>query len=317
MGRFYMNYNSYAGFNFNIVVEFARDIAKKGQPKASKILDFLIDKPERDYINLCFAYLRWADDIVDNPNLPVSQKRKFIEHQRNLISLIYEKKIFEPSGIEEACFLHYSEYVTSTNNLLLVDEVKNMIDALSMDVDRLEANGVFTNAELDHYIELMSKSFFNILCFFSIPKTKYRKEFYLGAKFTTIALMIKDLEEDIDAGFINIPAEDIDHYMLDVKNLKKDENFSLYLAERIKFIFRILYQEVSLLKYLPMKFRIFTYYSLIYRMVWVVRAKVYGYNLKYISDQTFFKELKTYLVSFFISLNIFFKGFIFPHRIEE
>lgn len=314
MVRFYMNYDSTAGFDFSSVTEFARVIAKKGQPKASKILDLLVDRPERDYINLCFAYLRWADDIVDNPNLPVNQKQEFIEHQKNLISLIYRKNSFEPSGIEEACLVYFSQYIISTGNLFLLDEVKNMVEALSMDVDRLADNGVFSDAELDHYIELMSKSFFHILCFFSLPKERYKEEFYLGAKFTTIALMIKDLEEDIDAGFINIPAEDIIRYKLDVKNLKMDKNFSLCLAERIKYVFGILYKEASLLKYLPYKFRIFTYYSLIYRMIWVVRAKVYGYNLKYIYRQTFLGELKTYLISFFISINIFFKGFIFVSK---
>jgi phytoene/squalene synthetase len=306
-----MNYNSYAGYDFNTVAEFARDIARKDQPKASKILDFLIDKPERDYINLCFTYLRWADDIVDNPKLPVNQKKKFIEHQQNLISHIYKKESFEPAGLEEACFFHFAEFAISTSNIILLDEVKNMVEAMSMDVKRLEDAGVFSNTELDHYINLMSKSLFNILYnFITVPKFEYREEFYLGTKFTTTALMIRDFKEDIDAGFINIPAEDIDRYHLDIKNLKKDKNFSLCLAERIRLIFELLYKEANLLKYLPLKFRIFTYYSLIYRMPWVIRAKVYDYTLDYISEQKILKELKTYFLSFFISINIFIKGFI-------
>ncbi|HSP89079.1 MAG TPA: squalene/phytoene synthase family protein [Ignavibacteriaceae bacterium] len=309
-----MNYNLANRFDFETAAEFARNIARNDQPKASKILDFLIKKPERDYINLCFSYLRYADDIVDNPDLPVNQKKKFIEHQKNLISLIYKKNFPEPSGIEEACLIHFAEYSLSTNNLLLLDEVKNMIDALDMDVHRLENSGIFSNEELDHYINLMSKSVFNILYSFTLPKSGYREEFFLGSKFTTIALMIRDLEEDIDAGFINIPAEDIKHYNIDLSNLKRDKNFSICLEERIRFIFGVLYKEASLLKYLPMKFRIFTYYSLIYRMVWVVRAKIYKYNLKYISDQNFINEIKTYFLSILISINIFFKGFIFSHK---
>lgn len=314
MDRLYMNYSSNVIYDFNSVAEFARGVAKNDQPKASKILDFLIDKPERDYINICFAYLRWADDIVDNPSLPVNQKKKFIEQQKNLISLIYSGNFPEPSGIEEACLIHFAEYAISNGNFILLDEVKNMIDALSMDVDRLENSGVFSNAELDHYINLMSKSVFNILYNFTLPKSEYREGFYLGSKFTTAALMIRDLEEDINAGFINIPAEDINRYKLDINNLIKDKNFSFCLEGRIKFIFEILYKEAALLKYLPMKFRIFTYYSLIYRMVWVVRAKIYKYNLKYISEQNFINEVKTYSLSLLISVNIFLKGFIFFHK---
>ncbi len=311
MARCYMNYNSAEMLDFNSAAEFARSIAKNDQPKASKILDFLINKSQRDYVNLCFAYLRWADDIVDNPDLPVKQKRKFIEHQKKLVCLTYNENSFEPTGIEEACLFYFTEFAKSTGDLKLLDEVKNMMDALSMDVDRLENSGVFSNNDLDHYIDLMSKSLFNILYVFTLPKSEYREEFYLGSKFTTAALMIRDLEEDIDAGFINIPAEVINYYTIDIKNLKKDKNFAFCLAERISFILGILYDEASLLKYLPLKFRVFTYYSLVYRMVWVIRAKVYGYNLEYISEHTFFKEIKTYLLSLHMSLNIFFKGFIY------
>ena len=315
MVRFYMSYKSYTRFDFNAVAEFARDIARKDQPKASRILDFLIDKPERDYINLCFSYLRWTDNIVDNPALPVNHKKKFIEQQKNLIFLSYKKESFEPSGIEEACLFHFAEYAISNGNLMLLDEVRNMVEAMSMDVKRLEGSGVFSNAELDHYINLMSRSVFNILYnFIAFPGFEYREEFYLGSKFTTTALMIRDLEEDINAGFINIPAEDIERYQLDIKNLKKDKNFSFCLSERVKFILGILYEEADLLKYLPLKFRIFTYYSLIYRMIWVIRAKVYGYTFKYISDQTILKELKTYFLSLLISVNIFFKGFILSKK---
>lgn len=307
-----MNYNSITHYDFNTVAEFARNIAKKESPKASVILDFLIDKPGRDYLNLCYSYLRWTDDIVDNPNFPVEYKKNFIEHQKDLISLSYSKESFEPSGIEEACFFHFAEYAVSSNNLLLLEEVKNMVEAMSMDVKRLEGSGVFSSAELEHYINLMSKSVFNILYnFIAFPGFEYREEFYLGSKFTTTALMIRDLMEDINAGFINIPEEDIDRYQLDVRNLQKDKNFPLCLAKRIKYVFGILYEEASLLKSLPLKFRIFTYYSLVYRMVWVIRAKVYGYNLKYITEQTIFKELKTYFLSLLIAVNIFFKGFIF------
>ena len=314
MARFYMNYNSNTSFDFNSVTEFAGNYAKKESPKASKILDFFISKSKREYIKLCFTYLRWVDDIVDGQSLNIYQKKKFIEHQKNLISLLHENGNVAPSVIEEACLIHFAEYAISTGNLLLLDEVKNMVDAMSMDVYRLENSSLFSNNELNHYIELMSKSFFNILYCFSLPKSGYREEFYLGAKFTTIALMIRDLEEDIDAGFINIGAEDINRYKLDIKNLKEDKNLSHWIADRIKYIFGLLYEEAALLKHLPLKFRIITYYSLIYRLPWVIRAKVYGYSLKYISERTFLQEIKAYLISFFISINIFLKGFIFTSK---
>jgi hypothetical protein len=180
-----MNSEVIRKFPFRSVAEFAKGIARKDQPKASRILDFLIVKPERDYLNLCFAYLRWTDDIVDNPNIPVTKKKMFIEHQKDLITLSYKKEGFEPSVIEEACLFHFANYAISAGNLILIDEVGNMVEAMNMDVKRLEGSGIFPNAELDQYINLMSKSVFNILYnFIASPGFEYREEFFLGSKFT-------------------------------------------------------------------------------------------------------------------------------------
>jgi len=297
-------------YDFKEVTDFAGEFARKESPKASRILDFIIDKSKRDYLNLSFTYLRWVDDIVDNPGTPVFEKKKFIEYQKNLVSSLYNNDNFESAIIEEACIFYFAEYAKSINNYILLDEVKNMVEALGMDVYRLECSGIFSNAGLDHYIELMSKSLFNILRNFCPPEPKYRKDFYLGAKFTTIALMIRDMEEDIDAGFINIGAEDIELYKLDIKNLKNDKKFSLWLADRIKYIFDLLNNELTQLQYMPLKLRILTCYSLAYRLPWIIRAKVYGYTLEYCSQRIFIKEVKTYLISFYVTLNIFYKGFI-------
>jgi phytoene/squalene synthetase len=315
-----MNYNSNHGFNFKSVSEFAQNFAQKKSPKASKILDILIDKSKRNYVNLCYTYLRWVDDVVDDTERPLPEKKIFIEHQKNLITSLYKNyknNNIESFTIEEACLIHFADYAKSNGNIILLDEVNNMVEALSMDVCRIEHSGIFSNIELDHYIELMSKSLYNIMYNFSLPKSKYREEFYLGSKLMTIALMIRDLEEDFDAGYINIGAEDIKYYNLDIRNLKQDKNLSLWLADRINYIFKILDEECAILKYLPPRFRIFTCYSLIYRLHWVIRAKVYGcYNLKFISERTFLKELRTYLLSLIISIKIFWKGFIYSPKVE-
>ena len=312
-----MSFEFIRRFPFNDVAGYAKRLSRKESPKASRIWDFLTNKSIRDYLNLCYAYLRWADNIVDNPDLPVEYKKKFIEHQKNLILSLYNNSYAETSLIEEACLIYFADYAVSSGNLILLDEVKNMIEALRMDVYRLECSGVFSNDDLNYYIELMSKSFFNILCVFAFPKSKYREEFYLGMKFTTIALMIRDLEEDIDIGYINIGAEDLDLYKLTLKNLKNDKNLCIWLADRIKQIFKILFEETALLRYLPLKFKIFTFYSLVYRLPPVVRIKVYNYNLKYVSEKTLLGEIKTYVLSFFISINIFIKGFILKSKKEE
>ena len=142
-------------FDLNTTSEYARNIFKKKSPKASKILNFLIHKSKRNYVDLWFVYLRWVDDIVDNSELPIKEKREFIEHQKNLITSLYQTNNVQPTVIQEACLIHFANYAISSGNIKLLDEVKDMVNALSMDVNRSEGSGLFSNNELDCYVELL------------------------------------------------------------------------------------------------------------------------------------------------------------------
>ena len=302
------------------VVKFSRQYALKNSPKATRILDFNVDKSSRGYLNLCYTYLRFADDFIDLPITPVCVKRKFIEEQKRMLTLFINGSIpknITAKRIEEACLFYFSDYAIKNKNIILLEAVKKMIDAFDMDVCRLEDSGIFSKDEFDRYIRLMSKSLHNILhIFFSTDPFYLSEEFYLNV-FTANAQMIRDMEEDIDSGFINITKEDIEHYKLNTVNLKEDKNLSFWLKERIDYLWNILYLETEQLKYSPFKFRVFIYYSMIYYMPWIVRAKVYNYNIQAYTKKTFRKEIKSYFLSFIKGVEIFLKGFVFTSKIED
>ena len=307
-------------FTLEEVVKFSRHYALKESPKATRILDFNVDKSIRDYLNLCFTYLRFVDNYIDNPSTPVCEKRKLIDEQKRIISLLTNgnpPKNLVAGRIEVACLFYFSDYAIKGKNIILMEALQKMINALEMDVCRLEDSGIFSNDEFDRYIKLMAKSLHNILHFFFSSDPLYlSEEFYLNV-FTANAQMIRDMEEDIDAGFINISREDIEYYKLNISNLKNDKNLSFWLKHRVNYLWKILYTETARLKYSPLKIRIFIYYSLIYYMTWIVRSKVYNYNIKAYTKKTFIRELKTYFLSLLKSVEIFFRGFVFPLKIEK
>ena len=306
-------------FSLEEVISFSRSYALRKSPKATRILDLCVNKSKRDYLNLCFAYLRFVDDLIDNPNTPIYEKREFVENQKKLISLCFKEEYskLSPETIEEAALLYFSEYALSSNNKILLNGIEDMVNALNMDVRRLEDSGVFSNSEFDNYIKLMSTSLYKILSTFLSTDSKHLDEEFYLMLFTANAQIIRDFEEDIDTGFINISKEDVEKYKLDLSNLKIDKNFSTWLNDRVKYSWEIMYKETARLKYLPLKFRFFIYYSMIYYLTWVVRAKVYGYNIQSLSKKTFLGEVKTYFISFLKSIDIFFRGFIFISKKEE
>ncbi|MEJ2617911.1 MAG: hypothetical protein P8Z35_23350, partial [Ignavibacteriaceae bacterium] len=109
------------------VVKFSRQYALKKSPKATRILDFNIDKSNRDYLNLCFTYLRFADDFIDLPGNPVCDKRKFIEEQKRVISLFINgtyPQSLTANCIEQACLFYFSDYSIKSKNLVLLEAVQ-------------------------------------------------------------------------------------------------------------------------------------------------------------------------------------------------
>ena len=307
-------------FSLEEVIEYSRKYALRKSPKAARILDFNVDKPHRDYLNLCFTYLRFVDNFIDLPVNPVCEKRKFIEEQKLIISCFISGNIggtLVAKRIEEACLFYFSEYAVKNKNTTLLVALQKMVDALEMDVCRLEDSRLFSNDEFDRYVKLMSRSLHNILhIFFSSSPIYLEEEFYINV-FTANAQMIRDMEEDIDAGFINITREDAGYYKLNIADLKKDKNLSVWLKDRTDYLWKILYLETAQLKHSPLKFRFFIYYSMIYYLTWIVRAKVYDYDIQAYKKKIFTKEIRSYFLSFIKSVEIFLKGFIFTSNIGD
>jgi phytoene/squalene synthetase len=79
----------------------ARYTAKTTSPKATFIFDRVVSKDKREYLNLSYAYLRWIDDIVDDPKIELTEKVEFIKRQKQIIKSYQDKSLFEPQTTEE------------------------------------------------------------------------------------------------------------------------------------------------------------------------------------------------------------------------
>lgn len=290
----------------------ARNIAKKKSPKATFLLDYAVSKHIREYLNLCYAYLRWVDDVVDNPEIALSTRKSFINKQKSLIESYKDNLTQEPTEIEEYFLYYFVEFAIQNNMNVLIDSVYQMVDTISWDVERLESDGVFSQEQLDSYINTQSESFFNILYYFSTEKDPHKQfDIDLGiSNAITRLYMIRDLKVDINSGFINVSREDLARYNIDINNLILDKNLSIWIEDKVKYILSALYNESTKLRLMSFKIRIFHFYSNFYYLPKIIRYRVYGCFIGSSDKRSVFKEIETFWQSFLISLKLFNNIFI-------
>ena len=144
----------------------ARTIAQNTSPKATFILDRIVPKYIRNYLNLCYSYLRWVDDFIDDPIISLFEKKKFINRQKLLVKSFNNNFSEEPLLTEEYFLFYFLEFAFQNDLEMIINSVYQMVDTISWDVARFEKDGVFTKKQLNDYISIQSESIQKYIVFF-------------------------------------------------------------------------------------------------------------------------------------------------------
>lgn len=263
---------------------------------------------------MCFSYLRWVDDYVDNPFN--KGKLEFVENQLNLISMLRQMKPDEFEYIKkkikykEEFFLYYSIiYAKSINNYDLIDEGKRNIEAIRMDAVRLSNRGIFSRYELTKYINDLVGPIFNLSYYLFFPSVKIQKNNKYPGNFLQYVLMLRDFFEDMESGYINIPGEDIEKYNIDINNLRGDKRCITWMTDNYDEYIKILEKDILALKSLPLKLKLFWSPIYPYLISELIRIKIYNYNFGIRHKKLFFKEIRLYTESVWLTLKFYFMVF--------
>jgi phytoene/squalene synthetase len=200
--------------------------------KAWRLGNVFIAKEKRNYLFLCYAYLRWVDNFVDNKNNTLDEKREFINNQKELLDSILSGTVADIHLIEEHFLYYLIQYALAVGNTSLTDEMLNMIKTFEMDIQRIENNGIFTEQELDWYAKGQANALFGILYSF-FPSTKEPK---YDSKSVALAslhhfYLLQDFSEDLELGYINISKEEIEKYKLNKKDLVADRRLKEWVLK--------------------------------------------------------------------------------------
>jgi len=302
-----MNTGNYKTVELPLAFRLAENLVRKRSPKAWLTLSFLIPRPRLKYLFLCYAYLRWVDNLIDNKIISIDEKKKFINKQIELAATFSYEKDAIPKTNQEAFLFYFLLYAIKHKKPQLINELKNMLEAMRMDVCRLEQKGIFDAVNLARYFTFLNKAMFDIVHSFMYPEKncdgKYENlgEIFWGAG------TLRDFKKDLECGYINISKEDLNNYKIDIEHYHKDENLKKWLKNRIVHLFELLEGEVKILIEMPLKIRLFWAIAYPFYLHKIIRINMYGYTLDYESKFHFLKEIKSVIAALTLGIKTIIK----------
>jgi phytoene/squalene synthetase len=216
----------------NNTADLAHSITWKGSKQSYLTARLLAD---RDLVDDClrgYAYFRWLDDLIDISFQSGTERTAFLSRQKMLIAALY-------LGERPADLCPQEEMLADliAHDRGPDDGLRSFIDNF-MAVIEFDANrkGRQVNRrELNTYSAWLATAVMDGIQYFIgnghlYPKTQFRNLAVVGAH---LAHMLRDMLEDLPAGFINIPVEDIQDYGIQLESVD-DESTRLWVRAQVK-----------------------------------------------------------------------------------
>jgi len=184
----------------------AASITRAASKQTYYTIRFFVDRGLVHDAYRAYAYFRWVDDCLDADSLSLSERRAFIDRQQSLL---------------EACYQGWEHTDLSAEEMILVELVhnhpdrssgleaylRNMMAVMAFDVER--RGRMISQAELNEYTRLLATAVTEAMHYFighdsPSPQGDTR---YLAVRGAHIIHMLRDWQEDVPAGYINIPDE--------------------------------------------------------------------------------------------------------------
>jgi phytoene/squalene synthetase len=187
----------------------AAAITKAASLQSYLTIRWLADRAYRDDAFALYAYFRWLDDTVDERLAERDQQLAFVTRQRDLLARAADGASaadLSSLGVtpEEALLVGLAR---STEGPGLLLSLRSMLDVMEFDARR--RGRPVTQDELDAYTHDLAVSVTEALhhcighgC--GCPRDESR---YVAVTGAHVAHMLRDLAEDVAAGYLNLPDE--------------------------------------------------------------------------------------------------------------
>ena len=173
---------------------------------------WLADRARRADAFALYAYFRWLDDMVDVHLPDLDRRQAFVARQRYLLSMAADGTTSDDASPEEALLATlFSAHETrgsddgTADGLLL--SLTSMLDVMEFDARR--RGRAVPQRELDEYTHDLAVAVTEALhhCIGHGCRSPRDDTRYVAVTGAHVAHMLRDLVEDLAAGYVNVPAE--------------------------------------------------------------------------------------------------------------
>jgi phytoene/squalene synthetase len=181
-----------------------RSVTRAASLQSYLTVRWLADRAYREDAFALYAYFRWLDDEVDE-HLPGTQERlAFVGRQRALVeSLAHD----EPAGLTPQELLLVGLLHRRADAGGARRSVDAMLDAMEFDAAR--RGHPVTGAQLDRYTRDLAVAVTEAIhhCIGHGAPAPQDESRYVAVTGAHVAHMLRDLREDLAAGYVNVPVE--------------------------------------------------------------------------------------------------------------
>ncbi len=166
-----------------------------------------------------YVYFRWVDDVVDDPKIKKSVKKKFLKEQNEFLKSVYAGKVKNNLCYEEKCMFE----AIPKENKEFKKRIFDLMWTFDFDVDRFGGKRV-KYKELMKYSRKIGETYVYVFQFF-LGKNIHTSLLKMG-HVAHLIHMFRDYSQDQSNGYNNLPTEFKDESSFIKYQFKKKYKFS-------------------------------------------------------------------------------------------
>jgi phytoene/squalene synthetase len=189
-----------------MTTQLARKITWNSSKQSFFTARLMVDTGLQDDCYRAYSYFRWADDVIDDHCQTQAERMVFIQRQMRLVDGLCKAESFADLSPEEKLIADLIDHERD-ESCKLRSYIRNFLAILEFDAQR--KGNLISQQELEWYSDCLGVAVTDAIQHFIGHKHPYPEDQsrFLAATAAHIVHMLRDMQEDIQGGYINIPRE--------------------------------------------------------------------------------------------------------------